>query len=150
MGFGAHHLDDMFSFVHQSCDLFVPFGGTEVTEPFDGVVVVVSQLMDFAETLPQKVHVLNFHWVRRLGLRHTDALVLDLHHVMIRRSSGLYDPLLLERVRSSRTCPPQTNFFVMEWIHVTEHYNSRFYVPLADVSQRDDVLLGVARHFWPV
>lgn len=52
MCFGAHDLDDVLGFVHQGSDLLIPFGRTKVAEPLDGVVVVVSQLVDFAEALP--------------------------------------------------------------------------------------------------
>lgn len=134
MCFGTHDLDDVLGFVHQGRDLFIPFGRTQVAEPLDRVVVVVSQLMDFAEALPQKVQVLDFHWVRRLGLQHPDALVFYLHHIMIGRRPGLNDPLLFKRVWSSRACPPQAHFFVLKWVNVTENDNPRFDVPLADVS----------------
>lgn len=117
--FWAHNLNDMHGLVHKGYNLFIPFSCTQISKPFEWVMIVVSQLINFRVTLSKEIKSLYLYESVCLWLWDSDSFIFHFNDVVIGWKSCFRDPLFFERVGVSRTGSPKANFFVLNDVKVT-------------------------------
>jgi hypothetical protein len=113
-------------------------------------MIVVEELMHFLEAFPEKVERLDFDEFEGLGFGHADSFVFEFDDVVFVGELGFGDPFFFVGVGTARAGAPESDFLVLNGVYKAEDDETGLGIALANVPERNDILLRVGGHLSPI